>query len=119
MPGAARDFYQGKAWRRLSKAFMLSRYYICERCGRPAEICHHKTHITPANIHDPAITINPANLEALCLQCHNTEHFGHGGAVVPGLAFDESGDLILKGGKQNEVHDPCPAGPGGTAQAGC
>jgi len=111
-------FYNTKAWRRLSRAFMQSKFYICERCGRPAEICHHKTYITPANIHDPAVTLNPANLEALCLQCHNTEHFGHGGAVAPGLVFDENGDILPKGGKQNEVYDPGPAGPGGTAQAG-
>ncbi len=68
-------FYQTKAWRRLARAFMLSKSYICERCGRPAEIAHHKTHITPQNLHDPAITLNAQNLEALCLTCHNWEHF--------------------------------------------
>ena len=112
------NFYNSKAWRRLSKAFMLSRYYICERCGRPAEIVHHKQHLNPANIHDPAISLNPANLESLCLQCHNTEHFGAGGAVALGFDFDENGDIRPKGGMQHEVYDPGPAGTGRTPQAG-
>lgn len=87
------EFYNGKAWRRLSKVFLQSKQYICERCGQPAEIAHHKTHITPRNVSDPAVTLKPANLEALCLQCHNTEHFSAGGAVAAGLEFNKYGEL--------------------------
>ena len=86
-------FYQSKAWRRLSRAFLLSKSYICGRCGNPASIAHHKEHITPGNITDTEITLNPANLEAVCIDCHNTEHFSAGGAVVCGLEFDENGNL--------------------------
>ena len=45
---------------------------------------------------DPNIALNPDNLEALCLDCHNREHFGTGGATAAGLVFDENGDLIQK-----------------------
>lgn len=86
-------FYRSKAWRQLSKAFLCSKYYICERCGAPAEIAHHKQYITPANIHDPQITLDPRNLEALCLACHNAEHFSNGGAVAAGYAFDGDGNI--------------------------
>ena len=90
-------FYNSTAWRRLSRAFLLSKYYICERCGKPADIAHHKTHITATNIHNPDISLNPANLEALCIDCHNTEHFSAGGAVLRGLAFTPDGDLQKRG----------------------
>ena len=87
------QFYHSKAWRRLSRAFLLSKNYICEVCGGPAEIAHHKKHITPGNITDPEITLNAENLHAVCIECHNTIHYGAGGAVVRGLEFDENGNL--------------------------
>jgi 5-methylcytosine-specific restriction endonuclease McrA len=87
-------FYNTKAWRGLSKIFLCSKQYICERCGGPAEIAHHKIHLTAANIADPAISLNPELLESLCAPCHNTEHFGSGGVTAAGLAFDEYGELV-------------------------
>lgn len=89
-----KEFYHSRAWKRLSRAFLLSRNYICERCGKPAEIAHHKKHLTAANVLDPDISLNPANLEALCMDCHNAEHFGQGGATAAGLAFDDNGDIV-------------------------
>lgn len=89
-----KEFYNSTAWRRLSRAFLLSKNYICERCGQPAAIAHHKIHLTAANIDNPKISMNPANLEALCLDCHNKEHFGTGGATAQGLTFDRDGNLI-------------------------
>ena len=86
-------FYQSTAWRRLSRAFLLSKNYICERCGGPASLAHHTTYLTAANVTDADVSMNPARLEALCLDCHNTEHFSRGGAVALGLVFDDDGDL--------------------------
>lgn len=59
-------FYNSKAWKRASAAYMASKHYICERCGRPAQICHHKTYLNGTNVHDPAIALSFDNLEALC-----------------------------------------------------
>lgn len=70
----AKDFYNSKAWRRCSKAYMTSKNYICERCGGVAVICHHKTHLNAKNISDPNITLCWNNLEALCHNCHDLEH---------------------------------------------
>lgn len=89
-----REFYHSAAWRRLSRAFLLSKNYICERCGAPAEIAHHRRYLTPANVDDPDIALNPANLESLCLTCHNAEHFSAGGVTAEGLTFDDRGELI-------------------------
>ena len=91
-----KQFYHSRAWRQLSKAFLQSKNYVCERCGNPAQIAHHKQHITPRNLTDPEITLNPANLEALCLNCHNAEHFRLGEAIAPGLAFSPDGNLMKK-----------------------
>ncbi len=86
----AEAFYKSKAWHRVRHAYMESQHYICERCGAPAVICHHKIHITPGNIHNQEITLNFDNLEALCMDCHNKEHMARNGGCI----FDENGDVI-------------------------
>lgn len=73
---------------------MLSRNCICERCGAPAAIVHHVRHLNPHNVNDPDVALNPDNLQALCLACHNAEHFGSGRAWAEGLAFDTEGNLF-------------------------
>ena len=88
------QFYHSRAWKRLARAFLSSRNYICEVCGRPADIAHHVKHITPSNLCDPEITLNAENLQAVCIECHNAIHYGRGGAILRGLAFDENGDLM-------------------------
>ena len=87
------EFYHSAAWTRLARAVLCSKHYICARCGRPAEIAHHRRYLTPRNVNDASVALNPDNLEALCMACHNAEHFGAGGAVAQGLTFDENGDL--------------------------
>ena len=84
------SFYSGKAWRRVSAAYMSSKSYICERCGAPATICHHKKWLNDVNVNDPGVALSFDNLEALCLECHNAEHgpkhdvavFGSAGEIV-------------------------------------
>lgn len=95
----AKSFYKGRAWEKCRDGYMESKYYICERCGGVAVICHHKKHITPANINDPSITLNWANLEALCMDCHNVEHMSSS-ATAKGLIFDSGGNLIPAPGGQ-------------------
>ena len=69
---------------------MASRNYVCERCGGVAVICHHKQYLTPANINNPDITLSFDNLECLCKDCHNKEHFMKNNKAV----FDECGNMI-------------------------
>lgn len=83
------SFYKSKAWKRVSSAYMTSKHYICERCGRPAVICHHKKYLNGENVHDPAIALSFDNLEALCQDCHNKEHFS-----TARIKFDSDGNVI-------------------------
>lgn len=85
-------FYKSKAWQECRDAFFKSKFGICERCGDPGVIVHHKVHLTPGNIIDPNVTLNWENLELLCQDCHNKEHGG--ASTADGLAFDEDGNLI-------------------------
>ena len=75
----ANAFYSSTAWKRTRKAYMVSRRGLCERCLArglivPGVEVHHRTELTPANINDPRVTLNPANLELLCRDCHATQH---------------------------------------------
>ena len=84
-----KSFYDSPAWKRVSTAYMSSKNYICERCGKPAQICHHKIWLNATNVHDPMIALNPDNLEALCIDCHNAEHgLKHDVAI-----FDDNGNI--------------------------
>ena len=90
----AESFYKSKEWAKTREAYLTSRNHICERCGDIAVICHHRKHITPANINDPEITLSFNNLEALCRQCHQEEHTFHKRTDYrKEIAFDENGNL--------------------------
>jgi len=88
-------FYKSKAWLECRESYLRTQDYICERCGVPAKVVHHKEYISPKSINDPSITLSHDNLEALCQDCHNREH--HGGdyeTTRQDVMFDESGNLI-------------------------
>lgn len=87
---AAQKVYYSRKWRRVRKAYMESHNWICERCGAPASVCHHRTYLTADNVDNPAIAYNFANLECLCKACHDLEHehFEQTGAV-----FTSRGDV--------------------------
>ena len=70
---------------------MTKQSYICERCGDPATICHHRKHLDGMNVNDPSIALSFDNLEALCQDCHNKEHFSSDRELCQ---FDEAGNVI-------------------------
>lgn len=57
---------------------------------KPAEILHHIIYITDKNYQDDNIFYNTDNVEALCQECHNKEHFTDKEEYM----FNEDGDLI-------------------------
>lgn len=83
-PWAAK-FYNSKAWRDLRNILIIERGPRCQMCGRDMTfntnelIGHHKKELTPDNINDPAVALNPDNILLVCHDCHNKEHgrYGH------------------------------------------
>lgn len=75
----AERFYKSKAWRTCRNSYYEKVGGLCEDClseGRftPAEIVHHLVELTPENIDDPIVSLNFANLRAVCRECHAKEH---------------------------------------------
>lgn len=92
----AKAFYNSAAWRKTSRAFAASKFYTCERCGRPGSIVHHKKKLTPSNIGDVDVSLNWNNFMLLCQECHNAIHAQQSERKP---VFDEQGNLI--GVKEN------------------
>lgn len=107
MKRVGQKIYNSTAWQKLRQAYLSSRNFICERCGQPATIVHHKAHITAGNVDNPAITLNFDNLEALCSACHNLEHdnfrnfHGDGDSQGRKAIFDSRGDVVEVTGEQD------------------
>lgn len=104
-----KSVYKSEAWKDISKAYVLSKNCICERCGRaiycdgispylPKQyrlryVVHHKTYLNELNFTDKDIAYSNDNLELLCIDCHNKEHHPNN-AVKGGFSFDEMGNLV-------------------------
>ena len=94
-------FYKSKQWEQVRQVALMRDKFLCQRCGRPAEIVHHKTRLSPENVNDPSISLNLKNLESLCSDCHFEEHRGEHcrGRINEEknpYTFDENGLLIPK-----------------------
>ena len=79
-PEQQRAFYHSQAWLNCRAGYLSFVGGLCERCAakgiiRPARIVHHKEYISLDNITDPSVLLSFDNLEALCQDCHNAEHF--------------------------------------------
>jgi len=91
----AKDFYNSPAWKRVRKLYKRDMLGICERCNSNVDLkIHHKIYLTPQNINDPKITMSFSNLELLCINCHNKEHFVKYSAVDDSLKFNDNGELV-------------------------
>ena len=97
----AKNFYNSKEWE-ITRDYILKRdKYLCVKCGSPASEVHHIIHLSPKNIGDVSVTMNPDNLISLCRECHFAEHRGeHGkGRRIEEdnpYTFDENGMLVPK-----------------------
>lgn len=75
----SRPFYKSKEWQACRLSYIKSVHYLCENCLErgmyvPGHEVHHVIELTPDNITDPAITLNPDNLRYLCHECHMSIH---------------------------------------------
>lgn len=78
------SFYASEKWQKFRKVIISERGLKCEHCGeiltRPGELTlHHIIELTPENVHDVNISLNPENIQVVCHDCHNKIHnrFGY------------------------------------------
>lgn len=90
----AKRFYSSKAWLNCRKQALRRDLYTCADCDGRAEEVHHVIELTPENINDASIALNPDNLVALCHSCHDKITKGFTGDVFEGYVFDGDGNVI-------------------------
>ena len=75
----AERFYKGKKWQRIRALVWARDKGLCQRCLKDGIIkagdtVHHIVEITPDNINDESISLNPENLMTVCRDCHAAIH---------------------------------------------
>lgn len=79
-----KSFYASEKWQKFRLAIIAERGLRCEHCGdivtKPRELTiHHIIELTPENVSDVNISLNPDNVMVVHHECHNEIHkrFGH------------------------------------------
>lgn len=80
-----RSFYGSERWQKFRAAIISERGPVCETCGKiianpkECEIDHYPIELTPENVNDVMISLNPNNVKVRDHDCHNKRHnrFGH------------------------------------------
>lgn len=98
-------FYHSKKWKEI-RAYILTRdFFMCQICKIPnCNTVHHIKELTPANINDSTITVNPSNLITVCKRCHNLIHdrYKHN-EDNQRYVFDEEGNVIPRDNSANDT----------------
>lgn len=73
------SFYCSEKWRSFRLGLISERGNKCERCGKIVSKsidlhAHHMVELTPENVHDKLISLNPSKIELICRTCHDEEH---------------------------------------------
>ena len=94
----AGNFYNSSLWQKTRKQYIKSVGGLCEHCYaqgiiRHGDTVHHIVHLSPANINNPEVTLNPDNLVLLCRDCHAEEH-----KKLKRYQVDENGKLRFREG---------------------
>jgi hypothetical protein len=74
-----KSFYASEAWVTLRLLLINERGNRCEHCNKiiPKSkdlIGHHKIELTPENVNDRSISLDPEMIEIICFDCHNKVH---------------------------------------------
>jgi len=89
----AKAFYNSKLWRECRKEVLRRDIYTCAHCFARAEEVHHVIELTPENINDIHIALNPDNLISLCHDCHTKITKGSTGDIIEDYIFDDDGQV--------------------------
>lgn len=79
-----KSFYASEEWINLRLLLINERGNRCAHCNQIIAkskdlIGHHTVELTPENVHDRLISLNPDLIEIICFDCHNKDHkrFGY------------------------------------------
>ena len=103
----AAKFYKSGGWKKTRYSYLVSKNFICERCGARATMVHHRTYLTEQLINDPEMTAGFNNLEALCEACHDAEHKADS-PLREGMYFDSEGMLRCVGADEEMDQGEAP-----------
>lgn len=72
-------FYASDLWRDFRMGLILERGPYCQKCSALIAntkklIGHHEIELTPENVHDHMISLNPQRVRLVCHDCHNKMH---------------------------------------------
>lgn len=75
----ASKLYNSQAWKRLRSSIIAARGSRCQMCGRlmlddSQLVAHHVVELTPDNVDNPRIALNPDNIQIICKDCHDVVH---------------------------------------------
>ena len=102
------SFYKSTQWHKTREVALMRDNYLCVLCAKegktiPADVVHHKEHLTEANVNNPNVSLNLDNLISLCAEHHFQEHRGeHGKGRIAhqgeeyNYIFDANGMLVPK-----------------------
>lgn len=104
-------FYKTKLWNNVRKSIWIKQYCLCNICNRPVYvdgisewipkekrlkgIVHHKIFLNEENYTNDEIAYDEANLEGICVECHNKIHMSTD-ITRKDVMFDEEGNLIKR-----------------------
>lgn len=77
---AQKSFYNSVRWRKFRSIIIAERGPVCAKCGKiivnplDCEVDHNPTELTPDNVSDPNVSLNPDNVQILCHTCHDQKH---------------------------------------------
>jgi hypothetical protein len=79
-----KTFLASEKWINFRMLLISERGNKCQKCGKVIAtsidiIGHHKIELTPENVHDYNVSLNPNNVDLVCFDCHNQIHnrFGY------------------------------------------
>lgn len=76
----ATKFYNSRAWRTLRERLIVEANFLCADCGESylkesAQLVgHHVKELTPENVQDANVALNPSNIKIICRKCHDKAH---------------------------------------------
>lgn len=91
----SKKLYNSAKWKKIRNYILTRDFYMCKICGEPnCDTVHHIIELTPMNINDTNITLNPDNLITVCNQCHDEIHSRNHRQEKARYTFDADGNII-------------------------